>query len=106
MGQGLQDSVKMTRQNPARAEIIAEGFVGQIAFASEQFCSPSCGVIETAIFQAMEWIVMNKAAHGPVIANYFARQPDQPSQLHPLGFAVRRHCYLVHEFVISMALRY
>ena len=105
MRKRFQSSVELTLQNPARAKLVAKNFIGQIALASEQLLSPPCGLLKMEIFQAVERIVMNKGAHGPVIRDNLARKPDQPSELHPLGFAVRRRGYLIHDVVISMVAR-
>ena len=94
----------MARKNPARANIVAKNFIGQITLAAKQLLSSPCGLIERMDFQAMEWVVMNKRPHGPVIRDDLAREPDQRSQLHALGFAVRPRSYLSHDVVISMVV--
>ena len=95
--EGFQDEVEVTRKNAARADIVAKNFVGQITLAAEQLLSPPYGFIERMDFQAMERVVMNKRPHGPVIRDDLAREPDQRSQLHALGFAVRPLSYLRHD---------
>ena len=103
--EGSQDEVQMARKNSARARVLAKNFVGQIALASEQSLSLAQGLIERMDFKAMEGVVMNKRPHGPVIRDDLAREPDQRSQLHALGFAVRPLSYWRHDVVISMLVR-
>lgn len=67
--------------------------------------SPPYRLVKMMVFQTMEGIVMHKGAHRPVIRYDFARKPDQPSQLHPLVFAIGDCGYLIHEVVISKVLR-
>ncbi len=101
----FQSSVEMTLQNPARAIIVAKKLIRQITFATKQLLSSPCGLVEMDIFQAMKRIVMNKGSHRPVMSDDLARKPDQPSQLHPLGFAVRHRSYLIHDVIISVVAR-
>ena len=94
----------MMRTNPAGADIAPKELIGQIAFPSQELMAPAHGVLKMEIFQAMQRIVMDKGAHGPVLGDDLAGEQDQPSELHPPCFAVRCCFYLFHS-INSMAVR-
>ncbi len=100
----FQYGVEMMRQNPAGAEVFAICLTGQIATAAQQALRFAHGLFEVEFFEPVQRIVMHECAHGPVVGDDLARQPDQSFQLHPLGFAEARADYLCHS-IISTAIR-
>src|SRR5215475_12076929 len=98
----FQGMVEVTRKNTAGTDIVAKNFTGKITLTAKPLQSARRSLIERMDFQSMERVVMNKRPHGPVVGDDLAREPDQGSELHALGFAVRPVGYLSHDTVISM----
>src|SRR5262245_17509963 len=102
---GFQGMVEVVGKNTAGAYIVAKNFTGKITLAAKPLQSPRRSLMERMDFQSMEWVVMNKRPHGPIIGDDLAREPNQGSELHTLGFGVRPLGYLSH-VVISMVVRW
>src|SRR2546429_5590083 len=88
----------MMRTNPAGADIAPKELIGQIAFPSQELMAPAHGVLKMEIFQAMQRIVMDKGAHGPVLGDDLAGEQDR-SEEHTSELQSRLHlvCRLLLE---------
>lgn len=95
----LQGGIDVLWKNPPGVNIIAKNIVGQKTLASQKLLCAAHGILKMKIFQAMQRIVMNKGAHGPVLCDDLTRKTDERSQLDPLGFAVVRLCHLFHNVI-------
>jgi hypothetical protein len=48
------------------------------------------------VFEAMQRVVMDEGAHGPVLRDHFTRKTHDTAKLHSAGVGILPACYLFH----------
>src|SRR5690348_12671386 len=86
--QGMQRLIEMTQQYSPAAKVSSKRFAREIAAPPQKLLAAPNRLVKREIFEAMERIVMNEGAHGPVLGDHLAGETDNAAKLHATGVRV------------------